>query len=114
MDAMKISQSILKSVRDFVQPAVDALAKRTDDGLLGLRAECDKKLAALTKRIDAIEKKGIAYRGVFQRSSEYTFGDMVTWDGSMWHAVAERTRAQPGKSSDWQLAVKRGDHATTR
>lgn len=114
MDARQLSASIMKAVRDFVQPAVDALAKRIDDGLLGLRGEFDKKLAAVTKRIDAIETKGVRYRGVYQRSDEYVLGDLATWDGSMWHCAVQKTQAHPGKSSDWQLAVKRGDNASAR
>jgi len=50
------------------------------------------------------------YRGVFVAGAQYTRGDLVTLDGSMWHANTT-TAARPGEAAtaaDWTLAVKRG------
>lgn len=48
------------------------------------------------------------YRGVW-RDKEYVPGDLVTWDGSLWHCNAV-TEDRPGIGSPkaWTLAVKRG------
>lgn len=51
----------------------------------------------------------VLYRGVW-RPGTHERGDMVTRDGSTWHCNAETTTAEPGKSPDWQLAVKRGNN----
>jgi hypothetical protein len=50
------------------------------------------------------------YQGVFVAGLHYTRGDLVTLDGSMWHANTATT-ARPGEATsaaDWTLAVKRG------
>jgi hypothetical protein len=51
------------------------------------------------------------YRGVFKPGTEYFRGDEVTWGGSKWHCLAERTFEQPQTlgCKDWVLSVKRGD-----
>jgi hypothetical protein len=49
------------------------------------------------------------YRGVW-KSGRYQKGDVVTYAGSSWVALAD-TEETPGKSSDWQLAVKKGKDA---
>ncbi len=46
------------------------------------------------------------YQGVFKASEVYEQGDLATHDGSVWHCNAAKTSAVPGKSEDWQLAVK--------
>lgn len=47
-------------------------------------------------------------RGVFKDGGDYVRGDGVTWDGSFWICQVEFTKAKPGTSGDWRLAVKRG------
>ncbi len=51
------------------------------------------------------------YRGIFKPDTEYLRGDEVTWGGSKWHCVAERTKEHPKAEGckDWVLSVKRGD-----
>lgn len=61
----------------------------------------------LDNRVKSIEDRGIRYRGIYQRSDDYRRGDLVTHQGSMWHAIRE-TREEPGMSIDWQLTVKKG------
>lgn len=62
--------------------------------------------AAVTERKVPV----VLYRDVWKHDREYERGDLVTWDGSVWHCQAERTKARPGSSMDWKLAVKRGNH----
>ena len=71
-------------------------------------------IAPLVERLNVVEawviefeRKGVAYRGVWQASQDYRRGDLVTLNGSIWHANVE-TRAKPGAGSDWTLAVKAG------
>ncbi len=49
----------------------------------------------------------IEYKGVFKTGQKSEEGDCVTHSGSAWIALRD-TDGIPGKSSDWQLAVKRG------
>lgn len=46
-------------------------------------------------------------RGIW-KPGVYEHGDVTTRDGSQWHCEAERTEAEPGKSDDWRLIVKKG------
>lgn len=46
-------------------------------------------------------------RGIFKADSEYSPGDVATWDGSMWIAQ-KNTSDKPGTSDAWRLSVKRG------
>ena len=65
-------------------------------------------LVKLEGRVAEIETRGIAYKGVWQPALQYKPGDLVTYDGSIFHANAD-TRAKPGNgSATWSLAVKRG------
>jgi len=49
----------------------------------------------------------LKYTGVWQPPSLYHRGNFATFDSSVWHANRD-TRAKPGTSDDWTLAVKRG------
>lgn len=48
------------------------------------------------------------FQGVYQIGRTYVTGDTVSYGGSSWHCHAPMTTGRPGDSSDWQLAVKRG------
>jgi len=55
----------------------------------------------------------VNYKGVFQRGTDYAKGDLVTHDGSLWHANHDLALgtglAAPGDGSNgWTLVVKRG------
>ncbi len=65
-----------------------------------------EKLKGLSDRINALEAKEFPYKGVWQASGDYQRGMFVTFEGSIWHCNADVTRAKPGSSSDWTLAVK--------
>lgn len=64
------------------------------------------------EKIDALEKSlkaTIKHRGTYDPSHEYSPGDCVTHDGSLWKCV-QATAARPGdsQSAGWLLIVKRG------
>ena len=84
---------------------VSAAAISAGAVLLGLYKLADYA-AALEGRLAAIEAKGVAYCGVWQRAQDYKRGDVVTFDGSAWVAIAEETRATPGATDAWQMLVK--------
>lgn len=49
------------------------------------------------------------YRGVFEQGKAYELGDVVTWGGSEWTAMAQ-TKDRPGNGATaWKLTVKHGD-----
>jgi len=50
------------------------------------------------------------YRNVWTDDREYERGDVVSYDGSMWHCDDETTRTHPKEpgSKSWRLIVKRG------
>ena len=69
-----------------------------------------RSLEPVTKRLDGLEERGsLEYRGIFEDSTVYRKGDLVTRDGSLWIAKSP-THERPGASSDWQLCVKRGQN----
>lgn len=45
--------------------------------------------------------------GIYKEGTEYVRGDGVTWGGSFWIAQTA-TKAKPGTTDDWRLAVKKG------
>ena len=51
------------------------------------------------------------YREIYQVGRQYEIGDVVTHDGAMWVAIRD-TMETPGKSSNWRLAVKRGQNGS--
>jgi hypothetical protein len=71
--------------------------------------ERDAKIAALEKRIAALESRpALSYEGVYATDKVYSRGMFCTDAGSIWHCRAVTTSDRPGTSSDWQLAVKHG------
>lgn len=48
------------------------------------------------------------YRGIWKEGTDYSVGDTVTWDGSLWHCH-EASNAKPGNGkTGWQLCSKKG------
>ena len=70
------------------------------------------KFERLEQRIAALEsRKSLNYRGVFRDGVEHQAGDIVTFDGSMWHCNAATTDRSGGTSNSWTMCVKRGRDA---
>jgi len=100
-EADEVKKSIGKGRIDAESIALQAYA-----GMTRLLA----RVKAMQDRMVVVEQRGVRYRGVYQRSEDYKRGDLVTFDGSMWHATRD-TADEPGASRDWQLAVKKGRDA---
>lgn len=77
-----------------------------------LQADIDrlhKEVAELKSWRANAETRGLAYRGVYQKADTYERGDVVTFQGSMWVAIADvGPNEGPSKSDSWVLAVKHG------
>ena len=66
----------------------------------------------LEARIEALESGSLKYCGVFDHERDYTQGQFVTHDGSLWHANIGSKGVTPGTAPlSWTLAVKRGRDA---
>lgn len=75
------------------------------DGVVDLVERAVKPLAL---RMSELENRAVKFAGVYQTSSDYVRGDLVTHKGALWHCNRPTTE-RPGDGGDWQLAVKRGD-----
>ncbi len=59
--------------------------------------------------IRRISSRAMIYRGTW-KDDDFSCGDTVTWDGSLWHCERD-TKARPGgldNNGDWKLCAKRG------
>ncbi len=78
----------------------------------GIGAAVNERVGKLEERITELEKRprGIAYRGVWDASKEYSPGDAATSSGSLWIAKIHNRDHRPGADLGvaWTLAVKRG------
>jgi hypothetical protein len=79
-----------------------------------LRRQGDAKLAAIERRLDDMERKGVRYaaRGVWRAGESRGVGVGVPHKGSLWIAQRDNTNSAPGSGSQWRLAVKRGGDGT--
>jgi hypothetical protein len=98
---MSLTENDLGVIGRIVKPYV----KRQDD-------ELREELRALQARLDALEGQirsmpAVTYAGVHESGKQYLRGELVTYDGSLWHAQ-KQTTATPGSGADWRLCVKRG------
>ena len=75
-----------------------------------VRDHVERRLAPVLSRLDAVERsvsKSLTYHGVWQRSTAYQRGAVVTHSGTIWSATKSiENGEQPGKDSAWQLMVK--------
>lgn len=95
----------------------DAMGKLVGEFVL---KAIEKRVAPLEARLDAMVQKGITYRGVYQHSDEYKRGDLVSYHGSIFHAIRDVRGEYPHRQDDsgqartsdaWVLAVRRGRDA---
>lgn len=77
-----------------------------------VREYVERELATRDAKIEALESQlsggMLKYLGVWQRQVAYEPGNMVTYNGSMWHANVASSGIEPGDGKGWTLAVKRG------
>jgi hypothetical protein len=61
----------------------------------------------LEKRVSELEARPeLRYIGVWSKDEQYVEGNCVTHDGNVFVCVAPKTKAKPGPSAAWRLAVK--------
>jgi hypothetical protein len=89
-------KSLAYGVVDIVKEALAPTAHRID--------RLEKRLEALERGLQARSYKGVWMPG------QYEAHNMVTKGGCCWFALCE-TDQEPGLSSHWQLAVKKGRDA---
>lgn len=78
------------------------------------------ELGDVVARLEAVERRlaegakswaasnlADCYRGVFQDNGTYSRGELCTYGGSMWIALADNSE-RPGTGGGWQLCVKHG------
>ena len=80
---------------------VDAMAEAVGKMVRQVRVD-------LEARIKAVEDRQLVFKGVHEPGRAYQPGNLVVRNGGLWHCNA-LTHEMPGKSSDWQLAVKSGE-----
>jgi hypothetical protein len=68
---------------------------------------------ALEQRVAELEASTLKYCGVYQPSASYQRGNVVTCDGSAFHATRSVSAERPGSTDAWQLMVKHGKDAPT-
>ena len=68
------------------------------------------EIAGLKAQVDELKRKGISYKGIYQRSCAYEVGSMVSHDHSVWACIEDAAVNElPGSHpSKWQMAL-RGD-----
>jgi hypothetical protein len=115
---------------DFERRAHELLAKAIDkmpvpkDGKDGMSVKDfditmdadERTLVATLKAADGtvIERRikltHVVGRGVWEAETQYSKGDAVTWDGSMWIAQEDSKGIKPSayQKGAWKLSVKRG------
>jgi hypothetical protein len=65
-----------------------------------------KKLEQLEQRVAELEAGAMKYCGVYQPSASYQRGNVVTCDGSAFHATRNVSAERPGTTDAWQLMIK--------
>jgi hypothetical protein len=66
-----------------------------------------KRISALESEVAQVKAKGLTYRGVWQRASDYERGAIVTHGGTAWAATKAVTEGEePGKDGKWQMMLK--------
>lgn len=90
-----------------------ALAKRdalADPFNAPTEAKSVEGIDILLKRIESLESRPtLQYKGVFEDSESYQSGDMVTYQGSVWHC--EKSHSGAFDHEAFKLAVKKGRDA---
>ena len=73
-----------------------------------------KQIEELKARLEEIEKRGVDFRGIYQRSCEYRRGSLVSHDHSVWACIEDAAvnKSPAAFPSRWQM-VLRGDGRDT-
>jgi hypothetical protein len=85
-----------------------ACAQYIHERMLDMLAVHRVRRVQLEKRVTELEQRpSLKYCGTWNAHAQFNEGNLVTDHGSLW-ACLRSTRARPGESDDWQLAVKKG------
>ena len=89
---------------------LEAAAPPIKEAIANATKPLQERIGALERRLVEIEAKGVEYRGVYQKATEYRRGSLVTADGSLFAAIRDTVVGEtPGDSSGaFQLVAKRG------
>ena len=73
-----------------------------------------KEIADLKAQVEELKRKGISYKGIYQKSCQYAVGDMVSFEHSVWCCIhlAQAGELPGAFPSQWQMAL-RGDGRDT-
>ena len=73
-----------------------------------IQTQVQLAVAPLLKRIDELEKRGIDYRGVYQRAQIYQIGSMVTHDNNLYSCISDAgVNEGPGSyPSRWCMVLR--------
>ena len=74
-----------------------------------------KQIEELKAQVEELKKRGVSYKGIYQKSCGYAIGDLVSYDHSVWCCIqVAQAGASPGAfPSLWQMAL-RGDGRDTQ
>lgn len=100
--ALEGIKSELAKTQNALHDHNEAMAARFDASQKQVRDAVESALMAMP-----IPK----WVGVWDRTKGYQAGEMVTWDGSVWHCNEACDGERPGGTKFWTLAVKRGQDA---
>jgi hypothetical protein len=93
--------------RSDAQMIVRAIS-RTLKAQLAIR---DARIAALEAHVKSLPT-GLNFRGPFKDGDEFTKGDLVVFNGSLWYCgKATAARPNDSQSDAWTLCAKRGRDA---
>jgi hypothetical protein len=84
------------------------LGKTLIDLMVEAERELEKKIEALSQKIETIERTRLRFLGVHEPGRGYSLGNLVVRNGSLWHCNCD-TNETPGRSTAWQLALKNGE-----
>jgi hypothetical protein len=134
METLRVSMAALGSMLTTIEATIGGMVQReVMDGVIAATsdelsariergfADIDSRLGALLdQRVEPALAKlaeqrgppgdGFRYREVFVDDAEYTVGDWVTHDGTLWAAIAPSKGLTPGTPAAavvWRMALKR-------
>jgi hypothetical protein len=84
------------------------LLKAIGTALGEAQGELERRIAGLERQLNDIEQTRLRFMGVHEPGRRYSRGVLVVRNGSLWHCNGD-TSETPGRSNDWQLAVKQGE-----
>jgi hypothetical protein len=102
-DARAATASFTGWTRDETELFLQTVGRLVKDQINPLKDE----IAKLKTQVAEFQQNGVRFCGAHQRAIGCRTGEMVSYDGSIWCAVADvKPMEIPGKAAVWQLAVR--------